>query len=66
VCYDTPCTRQPKVTNLEGTVRVDQQVAGLEVPMQHVGAVHILEPTQHLQRDSVDGTHVLVLSQTLI
>lgn len=50
----SPSACQAKVTDLEVTVGVDQQVAGLEVSVQHVGTVHVLQPTQHLCTHSED------------
>ena len=44
-----PGARQPKVADLEVAGRVEQQVAGLQVAVQHVGCVHVLQPPQYLQ-----------------
>ena len=35
--------RQAEVTDLEAAVGVDQEVAGLDVPVQHAGGVEVLE-----------------------
>lgn len=45
-----PGARQAEVADLEVAGRVEQQVAGLEVAVQHVGRVHKLEAAQHLRR----------------
>ena len=47
----SPCPGQPKVADFEGAGGIDQQVGGLQVAVDHVGAVDVLQPTQHLQRD---------------
>jgi hypothetical protein len=39
----TPGPGQPKVTDFEVTRGVEEEIAGLEVTVQHVGCVHILE-----------------------
>ena len=39
---------QPEVADLELAVGVDEQVARLQVAVEHVGRVDVLEPTQHL------------------
>ncbi len=41
-----PC--QSKVTYLEIAVGVQQQVAGLQIAMQHVGGVDVFEAAQEL------------------
>jgi len=37
-----------RMRNLEVTSRVEQQVARLQITMQHVGGVNVLESTQDL------------------
>lgn len=49
-CHSTPGPRQPKVADFEVARGIQQQVAGLEVTVQHVGCVHILETPKYLQR----------------
>ena len=44
----SPGPGEPKVTNFEVAGGVEQQVAGLQVTVQHIGCVHILEPPQYL------------------
>ena len=42
--------RQPEVADLEVTGGVEQEVGGLEVPVQHVGRVDVLEAPGELVR----------------
>ena len=41
-------TRKPKVTNLELTVRIHEQVTRLEIAVEHVRGVDVLEPAERL------------------
>lgn len=43
--------RQPEVADLEVAVGVQQQVAGLEVAVDHVGGVDVLEPAKDLVQE---------------
>jgi len=48
----------PQVTNLEQAIRVDEQVARLEVPVQHVGTVKVQEPPEQLEHQKLDVVRV--------
>lgn len=52
--------RQPEVADLEVAVGVQQQVAGLQVPVDYVRRVDVLEPAQYLVQEVLqdDGRHV--------
>lgn len=39
---------EPEVADLQITVLIEQQIAGLQVPMNHVGRVDVKQPTQSL------------------
>lgn len=52
---------QPEITDLEHAVAVDEQVAGLDVPVQDACRVEILEPAQDLVEEHFD----VVLGQVL-
>lgn len=41
-----PC--QPEVAHLYETVRIQQDVGGLYIPVQHLSRVHVLQAPQHL------------------
>eukprot|EP00955_Chlamydomonas_euryale_P090845 364577-Chlamydomonas_euryale.AAC.11 len=43
-----PCACKPKITDLEVARCIEQQVAWLQIAVQHVGTVHVLQATQHL------------------
>lgn len=45
---DREAARETKVANLELAVGIDEQVAGLQVTMQHIGRVNVLEATEDL------------------
>jgi len=47
--------------NLEVTSRVEQQVARLQITMQHVGRVNVLESTQ----DLVEEIAYVIITQLL-
>jgi len=47
---------EAKVANLQIAVAVDQQVARLHIPMDHVGSVQVLEPAQDLTQSNAQGT----------
>ena len=45
--------RQPKVADLELAVRVGQDVLGFEVTVEHLGAMDVLQATQHLVQEKL-------------
>ena len=53
----SPGPGEPKVADLQVAVCVQQQVAGLEVAVEHARRVHILEAAQHLQSEPCDWWH---------
>mmetsp|Transcript_33334 Transcript_33334/g.99266 ORF Transcript_33334/g.99266 Transcript_33334/m.99266 type:complete len:427 (-) Transcript_33334:1908-3188(-) len=55
------CACKPKITDLEVARCIEQQVAWLQIAVQHVGTVHVLQATQHL----VDEILVMLVRQWL-
>ena len=47
-------TSQTKVTDFEVAIRIEQQIGGFEVTMQHVGRVNVLHATQSLVDEVLD------------
>jgi len=47
--------RVPQVANFESAAPVDEQVARLDVPVQHAGAVKVEEPPQELEHQELDA-----------
>ena len=51
---NTEPSRQAEIGNLQLAVRVDEQVAGLQVTVQHVGAVDVFQPAQDLVDEGLE------------
>ena len=58
--------RQPEVADLEVAVGVQQQVAGLEVPVDHVGGVDVLEPAKDLVQEVLRPATEIIISQPVV
>ena len=46
--------REPEITNLEFAVRVHEQVAGLEIAVQHVGRVDVFQAAERLVDEGLE------------
>lgn len=44
-----PCPCKPEVTDFDTAGCIHQEVRGLQISVEHVGAVHVFEPAEHLQ-----------------
>ena len=51
---DREASREAKVADLELAIRIDQQVARLEIAVQHVGRVDVLESAQDLVDEGLE------------
>ena len=61
--YDSQlAAHQPKVADLQAAVGVQQKVAGLEVPVDDVGAVDVLERHQHLQQKDKEVRRMRIIN----
>ena len=58
----SPGAGKAEVTDLQVAVCVEEEVAGLEVPMKHIGAVDELEPAE----DLVDEVLAVVVREALV
>jgi hypothetical protein len=47
-------TRQPKVADLQLTVRIDKQIAGLQISVEDIGRVDVLQATKNLVDEGLE------------
>lgn len=51
---NTETSRQTKISNLQLAIGIDQQVAGLQVTVQDIGAVNVFETAQDLVDEGLE------------